>query len=133
MTAALNALKGKLKLDPKLSTIAKEGKKDNKGGKQKKNRKSTNFNCEQKRDKTWKKEPPKKATIKRRKWENTLTIGASTTCHGPSARLLTSALGSSTKRSRRRISRRPVLPLLQLLPPCPSILTSPPSWPPWLT
>jgi hypothetical protein len=42
MTATINALKGKLKLDPKLSSIANEGKKkgDNKDNK-KKNKKNT--------------------------------------------------------------------------------------------
>jgi hypothetical protein len=60
MTAAHNALKGQLKLDPKLSAIANEGRKkgDNKD-KKKKNKKNT-FNWrEQKKDETWKKEPPK--------------------------------------------------------------------------
>ncbi len=58
-TAALIALKGQLKLDPKLSTIANKGKKDNKRGKQKKNKKYTNFCHVQKRDKVLQKESPK--------------------------------------------------------------------------
>jgi hypothetical protein len=60
MTAAFNAIKGHLKLEPKLSTIANEGKKkgDNKD-KKKKNKKNTSNHCEQKRDEAWKKEPPK--------------------------------------------------------------------------
>jgi hypothetical protein len=42
MTATLNALKGHLKLDPKLSAIANEGKKkDGNKGKKKKNKKNT--------------------------------------------------------------------------------------------
>jgi hypothetical protein len=59
MTAALNALKGRLKLDPKLNAIANEGKK--KGGKRdkKKNKKNTYNQREQKKDEAWKKEPPK--------------------------------------------------------------------------
>jgi hypothetical protein len=59
MTAALNVHKGQLKLDPKLSTIANEGKK--KGDKKdKKNSKENTYNQqEQKKDETWKKEPPK--------------------------------------------------------------------------
>jgi hypothetical protein len=59
MTAALNAPKGQLKLDPKLSAIVNEGKKkDNKRDK-KKNKKSTYNQQELKKDEAWKKEPPK--------------------------------------------------------------------------
>ncbi len=47
ITTALNALKGQLKLDPKLSTIANNGnKKGNNKGKQKKNKKCTFNQCE---------------------------------------------------------------------------------------
>jgi hypothetical protein len=73
MTATLNALKGQLKLDPKLSTIANEGKKkgDNKD-KKKKNKKNTynQKSCQR--------------TVKsaRKKWANTLTTGVSTTWRG---------------------------------------------------
>ncbi len=58
ITAALNALKGQLNLDPKLSTIANEGK--NKGDKKDKkmNKKNTYNRQEQKKDEAWKKEPP---------------------------------------------------------------------------
>ncbi len=50
MAAEITALKGKLKLDPKLSTITNGGKKDSKKGKPKKNKKNT-FNChEQKKE-----------------------------------------------------------------------------------
>ncbi len=57
MTTALNALKGQLKLDPKLSAIASKGKKegDNKD-KRKKNKKNTYIQQEQKKDEAWKKE-----------------------------------------------------------------------------
>jgi hypothetical protein len=60
MTTALNALKGQLKLDPKLSAIANKGKKegDNKG-KNKKNKKNMSNQREEKKDKAWKKDPPK--------------------------------------------------------------------------
>jgi hypothetical protein len=56
MTATLNVLK----VDPKLSAIANEGKKkgDNKD-KSKKNKKNTSNRWEQKQDEAWKKEPPK--------------------------------------------------------------------------
>jgi hypothetical protein len=60
MTVALNALNGQLKLDPKLSAIANEGKKkgNNKDNK-KKNKKNTSNQWEQKKDEAWKKEPAK--------------------------------------------------------------------------
>jgi hypothetical protein len=61
VAAKINALKGQLKLDPKLSAIAKEGKKKggNKGdkgekGKKWKNKKNTSNKKDQKRDETWK-------------------------------------------------------------------------------
>jgi hypothetical protein len=59
MTATLNALKGQLKLDPKLSAIANKGKKDNGKNKLKKNKKYMFNQYEQKKDEAWKKEPPK--------------------------------------------------------------------------
>jgi len=58
MAAEINSLKGKLKLDPKLSAIAGEEKKDD-GSKKKKNKKNTSNKKEQKKDEAWKKEPPK--------------------------------------------------------------------------
>jgi len=61
MAAEINALKGQLKLDPKLSAIAKDKKKDDKGenkGK-KKNNKDTSNKKYQKKDEAWKKVPPK--------------------------------------------------------------------------
>ncbi len=59
MTAALNALKGQLKLDPKLSAIANEGKKRGDKTDKKKNKKNTYYQWEQKKDEAWKNEPPK--------------------------------------------------------------------------
>jgi hypothetical protein len=60
MTATFNAIKGHLKLDPKLSAIANEGKKkSNNKDKKNKNKKNTSNRCEQKKDEAWKKEPPK--------------------------------------------------------------------------
>jgi hypothetical protein len=60
ITATLNALKGQLKLDPKLSTIVNEGKKNgvNKDN-EKKNKKNTYNQWKQKKDEARKKEPPK--------------------------------------------------------------------------
>jgi hypothetical protein len=62
MVAEITALKGQLKLDPKLSAIAGEGKKKgNKGekGKKWKNKKNTSNKKDQKRDETWKRVPSK--------------------------------------------------------------------------
>ncbi len=59
MTATLNLLKGQLKLDPKLSAIANEGKKKGEKKDKKKNKKNTYNQQEQKKDEAWKKEPPK--------------------------------------------------------------------------
>ena len=64
MAAEINALKGQLKLNPKLSAIAKDNKKkddkvDNKKDKKKKNEKDTSNKRFQKKDGEWKKVPPK--------------------------------------------------------------------------
>jgi hypothetical protein len=64
MAAEINALKGQLKLDPKLSAIAKDNKKkddkgDNKKDKKTKNKKDTFNKKFQKRDEECKKVPPK--------------------------------------------------------------------------
>ena len=61
MVAKISALKGQLKLDPKLSIIAEDKKKGNKGenkGK-KKNKKDYSNKKYQKKDEAWKKVPPK--------------------------------------------------------------------------
>jgi hypothetical protein len=59
MTTALNPLKGQLKLDPKLSAIASEGKKKGNKKDKRKNKKNTYNQREQKKVEAWKKEPPK--------------------------------------------------------------------------
>jgi hypothetical protein len=65
MAAKISALKGQIKLDPKLGTIAEEGKKKgNKGdkgekGKKWKNKKNTSNKKDQKRDEMWKRVPNK--------------------------------------------------------------------------
>jgi hypothetical protein len=66
MAAKINALKGQLKLDPKLSAIAKDKKKNGRGenkGK-KKNKKDTSNKKYQKNDEAWKKVPPKEGDPK---------------------------------------------------------------------
>ena len=61
MRAKISALKGQLKLDPKLSIIADDKKKGNKGENKgtKKNKKVSSNKKYQKKDKAWKKVPPK--------------------------------------------------------------------------
>ncbi len=64
MAAEINALKGQLKLNPKLSAIAKDNKKtddkgDSKRDKKKKNKKDTSNKRFQKKDEEWKMVPPK--------------------------------------------------------------------------
>jgi hypothetical protein len=66
MAAEINALKGQLKLDSKLSAIAKDKKKEDKGenkGK-KKNKKDTSNKKYQKKDEAWKKVLPKEGDPK---------------------------------------------------------------------
>ena len=66
MAAEINALKGQLKLDPKLSAIAKDKKKEDKGENKskKKNKKDTSNKKYQKKDEAWKKVPPKEGDPK---------------------------------------------------------------------
>jgi len=59
MATKINSLKGQLKLDPKLSTIAGEGKKGDGKSSKKTNKKNMSNKKEQKKDEAWKKEPPK--------------------------------------------------------------------------
>ncbi len=56
MSAAISALKGHLKLDDKLGKLVDKKKE---GGKKKKNKKNTANKVGQKKDKAWKKVPPK--------------------------------------------------------------------------
>ncbi len=80
MTAALNTLKGQLKLDPKLSSIVnKEHKKGDNKGKKKKNKKNMFNQHEQKNDEDWKKEPPKDCEKHENKLASICSIGVSTT------------------------------------------------------
>jgi hypothetical protein len=122
MAAEINALKGQLKLNPKLSAIAKEGKKKgNRGdksekGKKWKNKKNTSNKKDEKRDETWKQVPPKEHKKKKKKLESTLTIGASTIWRGRSTSLLIVSLARSTRTTRGRTVTRPTLPLLPQQP-----------------
>jgi hypothetical protein len=119
MTAALNALKGQLNLEPKLSTIANEGnKKGNNKGKQKKNKKNTPNQCEQKKDEAWKKEPTKNSEIQEKQFGSILIIGVNTTWCGLSTDLPIACWASSTMKSKRRSHRKQsLLQLLLLLQP----------------
>jgi hypothetical protein len=107
MTAALNMLKGQLKLDPKLSAIANEGKKMGNKKDKKKNKKNTYNQREQKKDEAWKKEPPKMVRSMRKKWESTLTTGVNTTWRGPCTSSPMASWANSTRKIRRRNRIRP--------------------------
>ena len=58
MTAAINELKGQLKLSPQLAAKAEKGNKKKKGQKHK-NKKDKSDRVKQKKDEAWKKVPPK--------------------------------------------------------------------------
>jgi hypothetical protein len=135
MAAKITALKGQLKLDPKLSTIAEEGKK--KGNKVTKVRKArsgkTRRTHQTRRTKREMRHEskchPRKTKRRKNKLENIHTIGASTIWHGQSTSLLTANWKRSTRTTRRRTATRPTLPLLPQRPPPPSALVTRPSWP----
>ncbi len=65
MTAAINELKGQLRLSPQLSAVAEKGNKKKKGQKNK-NKKDKSDRVKQKKNKGWKKVPPKEG-VKREK------------------------------------------------------------------
>ena len=65
--AAINSLKGQLKLDPKLRAIAGKGDKGDDRKSKRKNKKNTSNKREQKKDEAWKKEPPKAGESKKGK------------------------------------------------------------------
>jgi hypothetical protein len=117
MTAILNALKGKLKLDPILSAVANEGKKKGDKKDKKKNKKDTYNQREQKKDEAWKKEPQRMVRSARKKWTNTCTTGVNITWHGWYTSPPTATWASSTRKTKRRnLRRRLPAPLPLLLP-----------------
>jgi hypothetical protein len=82
MTAALNALKGQLKLDHKLSAIANDEKKGNNKGRQKKTRRTRSINANKRMMKHGRKSRLRTVKRRRSKMASTLTTGVSTTCRG---------------------------------------------------
>ncbi len=108
MSAALNALKGHLKLDKKLGDVIKsksKGKRKEKGGNMKmKNKKNTGNKAKQKEDKAWKRCTTWTETRRARRWASTLIIGASIKWHGDGA--CASRLNVTWEKSGRRNSRR---------------------------
>jgi hypothetical protein len=118
MTAALNMLKGQLKLDPKLSAIVNEGKKKGNKKDKKKNKKNTYNQQEQKKYKPGRKSHQRRVRSARKKWANTHTTGVGTYWHGPCTSPPTASWASSTRKIKRRSLRRQLptpLPLLLLL------------------
>jgi hypothetical protein len=84
MAAKINALKGQLKLDPKLSAIAKDKKKEdtdeNKG--KKKNKKDTSNKKIRKRMRRGRKCLPRMAIQKKSNWEKIPSNGVNTIWRG---------------------------------------------------
>ena len=119
MAAEITSLKVQLKLDPKLSAIAGEGKKGDGKSSKKKNKKNTSNKKEQKKDEAWKKEPPKAGKSKVGKQVGNYTFNW---CEHQ----LIASLGSSTRKSRRSPTR-PTLSPSPLRPPQPSTPSLPPS------
>jgi len=86
MAAEINYLKGQLKLDPKLITIAGKGKKGDGKSLKKKKKKNTSNKKEQKKDEAWKKKPPKAGESKEGKKVDKFTFNW--TVHKPTDCLL---------------------------------------------
>jgi hypothetical protein len=85
MAAEINSLKGQLKLDPKLSTIASEGKKGDGKSSKKKNKKNTSNKKDQKKMRHGKRNHPRRGRARKaRKLASIPSIGANTTWLGPS-------------------------------------------------
>jgi hypothetical protein len=125
MAAKINALKGQLKLNPKLSAIAEEG---SEKGKKWNNKKNTSNKKDQKRDETWKRVPPKEHKKKEKQVGkyiyNWCEHHMAWTVHKPSD----ASLARSTRTTRGRTVTRATLPSLPQRP-LPSTLTTRPSWP----
>jgi hypothetical protein len=130
MAAKINVLKGQLKLDPKLSAIAEDKKKEDKGenkGKKRDKKDSSN--------KKWTRRGRKchPRTAKRgmeNKWANSPSIGANTTWRGGSTSLLIAPWARSTRKTRRKATpTKPTLMSLHPWPPPPSTFTTRLYWP----
>ncbi len=136
-TAEITALKGKLKLDPKLSAIAGKGEeKDNakKSPKKKRNKKDTSNKREQKKDEAWKKEPPKAGESKEGKKVGKNTFNwckhhMAWTVH----KLDDCYLGKQHKDEQKKKPHKANSATIAAVPPQPSTPILPPSWPPWST
>ncbi len=135
MVAKISTLKGQLKLDPKLSAIAEEGKKKgNKGdkgekGKKWKNKKNISNKKDQKRDETWKRVPPKDNEKKEKQvgkyTYNWCKHHMAWTVHKPPD----CELGKKHKDDQKRTATRPTLLSSPPRLPPPSALVTRPSWP----
>jgi hypothetical protein len=92
MTAAFNAIKGHLKLEPKLSTIAKEGKKRaTTRTRRRRTRRICLTNVSRRRMRLGRKSCKRTVKSMISKLANTLTTGVSTTWRGPFTSLLTAS------------------------------------------
>jgi hypothetical protein len=94
MVGEINALKGQLKLDPKLSTIAKDNKKkddkgDNKKVRKRRTRRILPTRGSKRRTRNGRRCHPRTATQRKSKWADLPSSGASTTWHGQPTSLRT--------------------------------------------
>jgi hypothetical protein len=118
MTTALNALKGQLKLDPKLSVIANEGIKRVARRTQRRTRRILTTNGNRRRMKPGRKSHRRTVRSARKKWASTLTTGVNTTWRGRYTSPPTACWANSTRKNKRRSLRRPTpVPLLLPLQP----------------
>ncbi len=131
MAAKITALKGQLKLDPKLSTIAKEERRREtkvrkaRSGKPRRTHQTRRTNRGMRHGSEC---HPRTMKTRKNKLANTLTIGASTIWLGQSTNYLTASWARSTSTIKRRTATRPTLLLLPQQPPPPSALFTQPSW-----
>jgi hypothetical protein len=133
MAAEITALKGQLKLDPKLSAQLPRGERRRetkvrkaRSGKTRRIRQTRRTKRGMRRGSKW---HPRKTIRRKNKLESALTNGASTIWCGQSTNLLTASWARSTRRIKRRTATRPTMPLLPQRPPPPSALVTRPFWP----
>jgi hypothetical protein len=91
MTAALNVLKGQLKLDPKLSSILSKGNKMTTKARRRRTRRICSINVSRKRMRLGRKSRQRMVKNMKKKPASILTVGVSTTWRGLSTSLLTAS------------------------------------------
>jgi hypothetical protein len=131
MAEEINALKGQLKLSPKLAKVTndKDKRDGKKGDKKKRNKKDTKNKKNQKRTRHGKRYHLKMTNLNKRSMVTTPFIGASTIWLGRFTSPLTAVWENSTMTNRSPLNAQASQLLRPQLPPPPSIRTMQPSWP----